>query len=176
MADPGTWPDQATLACNNRWPALKALQDILDGGVYPDISALSSGATKTVDNPLHLARIDELERQLEALSRDPAIDIDMAKSAGFTFRAKDNSEHADFTVVEGIGPKIDELIHAAGIHTYQVLAMTDPADIQTILDDAGWNFQLAKPGTWPEQAGLAANNQWEALKAWQDILDGGEES
>ena len=53
--------------------------------------------------------------------------------------------------------------------------MTDPVDIQKILDNAGPSFTLAKPGTWPAQSGLASNNQWEALKAWQDILDGGEE-
>jgi len=176
MADPGTWPDQATLACNNRWSALKALQDILDGGVYPDLSALTSEESKTIDNPQHLARISDLENQLEAMSRGPAINTDMAKAAGFAFKVKDNADHVDFTVVEGIGPKIDELIHAGGIHTYQALAMTDVADIQKILDDAGSNFKLAKPGTWPAQSGLAANNQWEALKAWQDILDGGKES
>jgi len=175
MADPGTWPDQAVLACNNRWPALKALQDILDGGVYPDISVLKSGETKTIDNPEHLVKIDDLERQLETMRRGPAIDADTARAAGFAFKVKDNSDHVDFTVVEGIGPRIDELIHAAGIHTYQALSMTDPADIQKTLDDAGPNFKLAKPGTWPAQSGLAANNQWEALKAWQDILDGGEE-
>jgi predicted flap endonuclease-1-like 5' DNA nuclease len=99
----------------------------------------------------------------------------MARSAGFNYRAKGNSNHVDFTVVEGIGPKIDELIHAAGIHTYRELSVTNPDDIQTILDAAGPNFKLAKPSTWPAQSGLAASNQWEALKAWQDILDGGEE-
>ena len=174
MANPGTWPDQSHLACNNRWPALKALQDVLDGGVYPDASALSGGGT-TTDNPQHLARINDLETQLEAMSRGPAIDIAMAKAAGFSYKDQGNSAHVDFTVVEGIGPKIDELIHGAGIHTYRELSMTDPVDIQKILDNAGPSFTLAKPGTWPAQSGLASNNQWEALKAWQDILDGGEE-
>jgi predicted flap endonuclease-1-like 5' DNA nuclease len=174
MANPGTWPDQANLACNNRWPALKALQDILDGGVYPDVNA-STGGTKMADNPQHIARIDELEKQLAAMSKGPEIDIGKAKAAGFNYRNQGNTAHVDFTVIEGIGPKIDELIHGGGIHTYRELAMTDPADIQKILDNAGSNFALAKPGTWPAQSGLAANNQWEALKAWQDILDGGEE-
>ena len=178
MANPGTWPDQANLASNNRWPALKALQDILDGGVYPDANASSGGSgggTQTVDNPEHVARISDLENQLEAMNRGPAVDVGMARSAGFNYRAKGNSNHVDFTVVEGIGPKIDELIHAAGTHTYRELSVTDPGDIQKILDAAGPNFKLAKPGTWPAQSGLAASNQWEALKAWQDILDGGEE-
>ncbi len=172
MANPGTWPDQSHLASNNRWPALKALQDVLDGGIYPDSSVT---ATKAVDNPQHIAKIDELEKQLAAMSRGPEIDTGKAKAAGFNYTSQGNSAHVDFTVVEGIGPKIDELIHGAGIHTYRELSMTDPADLQKILDNAGSSFALAKPGTWPAQSGLASNNQWEALKAWQDILDGGEE-
>ena len=175
MADPGTWPDQANLACNNRWPALKALQDVLIGGVYPDVGTSANGKEKTIDNPEHISRINELEKQLEAMSTEPSINSTMAKAAGFKLNAKENSDHVDFTIVEGIGPKIDNLIHAAGIHTYLELSRTDSAQIQKILDDAGQSFSLAKPETWPAQAGLAANNQWEALKAWQDILDGGKE-
>ena len=171
MAKPGTWPDQSHLACNNRWSALKALQDVLDGGVYPDASATVSQA---VDNPQHIAKIDELEKEILAMSRGPEIDVGKAKAAGFSYTDQGNNAHADFTVIEGVGPKIDELIHGAGIHTYRELAMTDSEDIQKTLNAAGSNFKLAKPGTWPAQSGLAANNQWEALKAWQDILDGRE--
>ncbi|MEL6866401.1 MAG: hypothetical protein AAFP19_18395, partial [Bacteroidota bacterium] len=29
------------------------------------------------------------------------------------------------------------------------------------------------PGTWAEQAAMAASGDWEKLKAWQDELDGG---
>lgn len=129
---------------------------------------------KIVDNPQHISKIDSLEKQIAAMSRGPDVDVGKAKAAGFRYKDQGNSAHADFTVVEGVGPKIDELIHGAGIHTYRELAMTDPEDIQKVLDAAGSNFKLAKPGTWPAQSGLAANNQWEALKAWQDILDGGE--
>jgi len=95
-----------------------------------------------------------------------------AKNAGFNVRHKEGKD--DFTVIEGIGPMINTLIHDAGIHTYQRLADTTVTDIQAILDAAGPNFRLAKPETWPDQASLAAMNQWAALKAWQEILDGGE--
>ncbi|MEM7292726.1 MAG: hypothetical protein AAF420_04905 [Pseudomonadota bacterium] len=175
LANPGTWPDQAMLASHNRWPALKALQDILIGGVYPDPSASAGGDAGSADQSANLARIAELEQQLEAASMGPSIDRDAAKAAGFSPRGDDLENHADFTVVEGIGPKINDLIHAANIHTYGELAATRADQLQQILDDAGQNYRLAKPGTWPAQSGLAASNQWDALKSWQDILDGGEE-
>ena len=175
LANPGTWPDQAMLACNNRWSALKALQDILDGGVYPDPSAFADGKRSITENAQHLDRIDELQQKIDDMQRGPQIDIGLARAAGFTPKGADVNEQADFTVVEGVGPKINELIHAAGIHTYLELSQTDVSVVQKILDDAGPNYQLARPKTWPAQSGLAASNQWEALKAWQDVLDGGEE-
>ena len=175
LANPGTWPDQAMLVCNNRWSALKALQEILIGGVYQSSTASSGGENVDVADSGHLATISDLEQQLETFRRGPTIDTGMAREAGFVLKGTDLNEQADFTVVEGIGPKINDLIHAAGIHSYQQLSLTTVARIQQILDEGGSHFQLAKPRTWPAQSGLAASNQWDALKAWQDVLDGGEE-
>ena len=178
MANPGTWPDQANLACNNRWPALKALQDILDGGVYPDPSAAGSksegGSAGASDNSAeYTARITALEAELKTYKIGPAINLELAKASGFSIRR--NGDQDDFTVIEGIGPKINELIHADGIHTYVELARTEAGVIQKILDKAGSNFELARPATWPDQSDLAAKNRWEVLKSWQDVLDGGKE-
>ena len=87
---------------------------------------------------------------------------------------KQKNGQDDFTVVEGIGPKINDLIHDASIHNFAALATTSVDHIQKILDDAGSRYKLAKPGTWPAQAEMAAENRWEALKTWQDELDGGQ--
>ena len=174
MANPSTWPDQANLVTNNRWPALKALQDILDGGVYPDSASSTKSANKSsAENKQHLVTINDLENKLESYQKGPDLDTGVAKAAGFNVKRSGGKD--DFTVVEGIGPKINDLIHDAGIHTFTELANTSTAVIQTILDDAGARYKLAKPDTWPAQSNLAASNQWGALKAWQDILDGGEE-
>jgi len=175
MANPGTWPDQANLAAGNRWPALMALQDILDGGIYPDHDASANKAevTKIVDNPEHITRISALENELEEFRKAPELDLGLAKAAGFNINRQGNQD--DFTIVEGIGPKINELIHTAGIHTYKELAETDIDKIQNILDQAGSNFALAKPDTWPDQSELASENRWGILRKWQDVLDGGEE-
>ncbi|MEN8213166.1 MAG: hypothetical protein ABFR19_02285 [Pseudomonadota bacterium] len=130
---------------------------------------------KLVDNPEHLARIKELEQQLEGVGQGAeetaVFDAGRARAAGFRVRRKEGRD--DFTVIEGIGPKINDLIHNGGIHSYSELAVAGAAAIQNILDAAGPNYRFARPATWPTQAELAAGNQWEALKAWQDELDGG---
>jgi predicted flap endonuclease-1-like 5' DNA nuclease len=79
----------------------------------------------------------------------------------------------DLKIVEGIGPKIEELLHAAGIKTWEALSETAPERIKEILDAAGPNFQIHDPGTWPDQARLAHLGEWDALKVLQDALDGG---
>ncbi len=174
MTRPGTWPDQAHLASHNRWSALKALQDILHGGVYPGISssAAKGEGPGDVDNHDYVVRVSELEKQLDKYQKGSELNVKRAKAVGFNVTYKEGIN--DFTVIEGIGPKINDLIHDDGIQTYSELALTDSAHIQKILDKAGPAFTLARPDTWPAQANFAAGNQWEALKAWQDVLDGGE--
>ena len=76
-------------------------------------------------------------------------------------------------MLEGIGPKIADLLRAAGVRRFWQLAQMSPAQIQPILDAAGSHYKLAVPDTWPEQASLAANNHWRALKTLQDALSGG---
>jgi predicted flap endonuclease-1-like 5' DNA nuclease len=81
----------------------------------------------------------------------------------------------DLKAIEGIGPKIEKLLHHEGIKTWKALAETSLDTLNRILDDAGSNFQLADPGTWPKQAQLAAEGNWEELEAYQDALKGGKE-
>ena len=79
----------------------------------------------------------------------------------------------DLKIVEGIGPKIEELLHADGIRTFAKLAATNPQHIASLLDAAGSRFQIHNPETWPQQAALARDGQWDELKALQDRLTGG---
>lgn len=79
----------------------------------------------------------------------------------------------DLKVVEGIGPKIEELLNNNGILTFTQLADTQSERIREILVAAGSRFQIHDPGTWPQQAALARDGKWDELKTWQDELDGG---
>lgn len=91
-----------------------------------------------------------------------------AKKMGFS-----STNPEDLKVVEGIGPKIEELFKNAGINTWHELADTTVERMQEILDAAGDRFRLAVPRTWGQQARLAANGEWSKLSALQDELRGG---
>lgn len=99
--------------------------------------------------------------------KKPAADV----SKKTVVTASDNKD--DLKIVEGIGPKIEELLNNAGVSTWVALANTEVAKIKSILEEAGNRYKAHDPTTWPEQARLAANGEWDRLKKWQDELDGG---
>jgi len=73
--------------------------------------------------------------------------------------------------IEGIGPKVAKTLNEAGILTFEDLANAKVEDIQKILTDAG--LRMMDATTWPEQARLAADGNWDALQSLQDNLSGG---
>ncbi len=92
-----------------------------------------------------------------------------------TTKIADFATKDDLKMVEGIGPKIEQLLNAAGITTFAGLAATDADKVKGILAEAGNRYKAHDPTTWPKQADLAAHGKWDELKKWQDELDGGKE-
>ena len=78
-------------------------------------------------------------------------------------------------IVEGIGPKIEEHLNAAGITTFAQLADASIETLQEILDNAGSAYKIHDPSTWADQAAMARDGKMDELKAWQDQLNGGKE-
>jgi large subunit ribosomal protein L27 len=83
------------------------------------------------------------------------------------------SKADDLKKVEGIGPKIEQLLHDAGIVTFANLAAASLDTLKGILDAAGSRYAIHNPSTWAAQADMAAKGEWAALKVWQDELNGG---
>lgn len=87
--------------------------------------------------------------------------------------AKKAAKGDDLKLIEGVGPKIADLLISAGIDTFAKLAVTEAQSISDILAEAGSNFASHNPATWGEQAQLAADGKWDELKELQDKLNGG---
>lgn len=79
-----------------------------------------------------------------------------------------NVKENDLKIIEGIGPKIEELLNQKGITSWFLLSETSKEDLKALLSEAGERFSLHSPDTWPTQAKFAANNQWNELKKFQD--------
>ncbi|MCL4860372.1 MAG: hypothetical protein KJZ93_13235 [Caldilineaceae bacterium] len=81
------------------------------------------------------------------------------------------TEPDDLTKIEGIGPKIKQVLHEAGVRTFSDLAGSDVSALKQVLVDAG--LRIHNPATWPEQATLAAAGKWDELKSLQSQLSAG---
>ncbi len=81
----------------------------------------------------------------------------------------------DLKIVEGIGPKIEQLLNADGIYTFKQLADSTYSQLKDVLDNAGPRYQIHDPSSWADQAALARDGKMEQLKTLQDNLKGGRE-
>ncbi len=156
MHDPASWPLQAGMAARGEWDALEKWQDEHDGGKLKNpVDAVAETVTETPAAPV-----------AGFVSQTPVAPVN-------PIAAVDPTAEDDLTKIEGIGPKIGEIIKAGGIKTWVALSNTDPSVIKGLLDEAGPRFKMHDPASWPLQAGMAARGEWEALEKWQDEHDGG---
>ena len=81
----------------------------------------------------------------------------------------------DLKILEGVGPKIAELLANAGLDTWKKVADASVDQLRSILDEAGPRYRIHKPDTWPKQALLAHEGKWKELGDYQEYLDGGVE-
>ncbi|MBK8048728.1 MAG: hypothetical protein IPK16_17350 [Anaerolineales bacterium] len=104
------------------------------------------------------AELEALKAQLVEGVRRPAMEEEPLRTAPVS----DTPD--DLTIIEGIGPKLAELLDENGIHTFARLARTDVLRLRIILDSGGSKFKQADPSSWPEQAALAAAGEWGKLR------------
>ena len=81
----------------------------------------------------------------------------------------------DLTKIEGIGPKAAEALSNAGIDSYAKLAKANADKIKEILTEASSRMAHLDPGSWPKQAKMAADGNWDELQDWQEKAKGGVE-
>ncbi|SDD68292.1 Predicted 5' DNA nuclease, flap endonuclease-1-like, helix-3-turn-helix (H3TH) domain [Pricia antarctica] len=74
----------------------------------------------------------------------------------------------DLKVVEGIGPKIAEMFHGAGITTWKALSETSVASCQDIVNSGGDRYKVHESASWPMQAKMCYEGKWKELFRWQD--------
>ena len=77
----------------------------------------------------------------------------------------------DLTVIEGIGPQLQDILKDAGINTWHDLAETDDEQLHAILLTAGPGYQIVDASSWPAQAQLAINGEWDLLREYREELN-----
>ncbi len=142
-------------------PASAKIADIPATTVAPTPAPAPAAAPKPAAKPKAPAKP-------KATSEAMVIDLAAAKAAGFALKNAN-----DLTIIEGIGPKINALFNDNGLTTFAQVAKATVPQMRAILDKGGARFRMANPGTWAQQAALAADNKWAELKKLQDKLSAG---
>jgi predicted flap endonuclease-1-like 5' DNA nuclease len=124
-------------------------------------------AAKATEKKAAAPKADTKATPAKAEAKTPAPKKAAAPKAAVVAKAD------DLTLIEGIGPKIAELLQNAGIQSFADLAKAKPAAIKTILDAAGKKFQMHDPATWPKQSALARDGKSAELAKMQEELKGG---
>ena len=78
-------------------------------------------------------------------------------------------EKDDLKKIDGIGPKMAEILVEAGYISFTQIAQASVEELEEVLAEAGSQYKKFNPAPWIEQAKLAAVGDWEGLKAWQEV-------
>ena len=78
----------------------------------------------------------------------------------------------DLNRIEGIGPKINDALIAAGIDTFVELEAASEESLKAALETAGLRFAPSL-GTWAEQSGFLVRGDEAGFKALTDSLTAG---
>lgn len=136
------------------------------------VSRLNRDLSNSISEKMQLKH--ELKQAEDKLLHQPkAVESESLKNSAPHTPPEELAKNDDLTRIEGIGPKIAELLGGGGIHSFAQLSNSSPQQIKDILITAGPNYAVHNPTTWPEQAKLALNGEWEKLEAMQKELKGG---
>jgi predicted flap endonuclease-1-like 5' DNA nuclease len=131
-------------------------------------SVRAEAVTAQAETEAVRAEVVTVRQEADSLRTELAASEDRAVTLAMAAEPRD-----DLAIIEGIGPKIADLLDGHEIRTFAVLAETSVESLHAILDQGGRGFRLADPTTWPRQARLAANRDWERLQQFKQQLRGG---
>ncbi len=124
-------------------------------------------AVEDTEDEVAVAEAEEVVEEAPVMEKAPK-----AKAAPVVAKTT-KAKADDLTKVEGIGPKAAEALVNAGLATYADLANSKPDAIKEILNAASSRMAHLDPTSWPKQAKMAADGEWDKLKTWQDNAKGG---
>ncbi len=79
-------------------------------------------------------------------------------------------------IIEGIGPKMESVLKENGIDNLATLGSKSVDDIQAILNKYGDKYKIIDPKTWPSQAKMAGDGDFDGLIDYQKRLDTGRDN
>ncbi|MBT8210671.1 MAG: 30S ribosomal protein S2 [Eudoraea sp.] len=146
----------------------------------------SDTAAKAVDTPATVEKAPEetaakeepakeTVKETPAAVETPKVEKATAPEKKKATPKKEAAKADDLTKIEGIGPKGAEALVNAGVDSFEKLSKSKPEAIKEILTEASSRMAHLDPTSWPKQAKMAADGDWDKLKDWQDNAKAGVE-
>jgi predicted flap endonuclease-1-like 5' DNA nuclease len=179
MIDQNRWENdyQADGYVPSAFPGIDNSVLVLEPSPAPEVKATGKSAKKASPAPKAKAAKSEPAKASPApKAKSAPVKVAAVEKPKTSAQKTAPVAKDDLTKIEGIGPKIALLFSQAGIATFEALAKAKKAELKKILDAAGTRFQIHDPSTWPQQAKLAANGDWEKLAKVQEELKGGKKA
>lgn len=142
----------------------------IPGPVSAPLIAVAAAVVAAIAS-LAIVRRTRAEHRAVVEAQRPLLEAAHQKARAAGLHPEAHAGVDDLKVIEGIGPRAEAALTAAGIETYAQLADLRPGRLRTILKAAGGRMSDSR--TWPAQARLAADGEWEALARLQQRLSRG---
>lgn len=150
-----------------------------------DTNALNLSSTQKNPSPSSLYRL-AVVKKTDKDTPDNLIskhDSSYDKSKALQQLKQDTQDHSDddnptpnpkqkdnLKLIEGIDPKIEEVLNNADILTFKDLKQSTIDTLKSILSDAGSKYRKYEAETWSIQAEMAHNKDWNELEEYQHFL------
>lgn len=172
--EPSSWPNFQHIlppVAADPFVAAAMPQPQEEATIVSEDSPISEESPSYPMAPEAVAEASESSDTEQASLSDAAATVEREPEVAEAVQAKpDTGEQPqdDLAIVNGIGPKISTVLQDGGIRTFKQLSETPPDILRQMMRAAG--IRMADPSTWPEQAALAAAENWNGLREMQAHL------
>lgn len=173
LLEPGKTYEYRFLLSDGRWVndwAAKSYVFHPELNIENSVITVEEESLVITETNVLVAEVKKAAKKAPAKTAKPKV---AAKAPAKKVVKKEIAAKDDLTKIEGIGPKIAQLLEAEGIVSFKDLSKATDKKLKGILDAGGSKFQMHKPASWPKQAKLAAAGSWEELKKLQSELVAG---
>jgi predicted flap endonuclease-1-like 5' DNA nuclease len=120
----------------------------------------------------------ELKKEKLNAVKENVESIPLASNLSKTARPQANAyaklKNNNLQIIEGIGPKMDEVLKKHNVTTWADIASKTAKDLRVLLDKENpKRYKIIDPTTWSDQAQLAVDAKWAELIDMQKDLDTG---
>lgn len=148
----------------------------LEAAAYEESEAEPSEPKPSADDTQSLELDQDFRAELEAAAHEESDTETSEVRGGVTeyvteLSGRELGFHGlstdNLRIIDGIGPKMEAVLHENGIMTWADVAAESPESLRAVLDRYGNKYRIIDPASWIEQAQLAHQGSSEELIALQ---------